>query len=134
MDSSKTILERYYDSFNRKDIPSFLNLLSEDVKHDINQGETEVGIEAFSKFMKSMDHAYDEKISNIVIMTNQEGSSAAAKFTVEGRYKTTVSGLPEARQQKYTLECGAFFEIKDQKITRVSNFYNMQDWLKQVEA
>ncbi|MBZ0222866.1 MAG: isopropylmalate/homocitrate/citramalate synthase, partial [Dokdonella sp.] len=29
---------------------------------------------------------------------------------------------------------GAFFEIHDGRITRVSNYYNLQDWLRQVGA
>jgi steroid delta-isomerase-like uncharacterized protein len=44
----------------------------------------------------------------------------------------TDPGLPEAKGQRYVLPAGGFFSLQDGKITRVSTFYNMNDWLKQV--
>jgi hypothetical protein len=40
--------------------------------------------------------------------------------------------LPEAKQQHYRLPVGAFFSIKNNKISRVTNYYNLQDWISQV--
>jgi hypothetical protein len=40
--------------------------------------------------------------------------------------------MPPAHGQKYTLPAGAFFTLRDDKIARVSNFYNLPDWLAQV--
>jgi hypothetical protein len=28
---------------------------------------------------------------------------------------------------------GAFFDVKGQRLTRVTNYYNLQDWLRQIE-
>ena len=42
--------------------------------------------------------------------------------------------LPPAKGQTYRLTAGAFFEVKNGKVARISNFYNLQDWLKQVGA
>ena len=42
------------------------------------------------------------------------------------------AGLPPARGQKYVLPGGAFFEVRDGRIQRVSNYYNLQDWIAQV--
>jgi steroid delta-isomerase-like uncharacterized protein len=133
MQSTEKIIQRYYDYFNNRDTKSFLALLDDNVIHDINQGDREIGIEAFTAFIKRMDNAYEEKIKDIIIMTNQDGSRAAAEFTVEGVYKSSDKDLPVAQNQHYELQCGAFFEIKHDKITRVTNYYNLQDWLKQVE-
>ena len=41
-------------------------------------------------------------------------------------------GLPPARGQRYVLPGGAFFEIEKGCITRVTNYYNLQDWVRQV--
>ena len=59
-------------------------------------------------------------------------TKAAAEFIIEGVYFKTDVGLPEAKEQKYRLLCGAFFDIENYKIKRVSTYYNIQDWLKQV--
>ncbi|MGE3318666.1 MAG: ketosteroid isomerase-related protein [Candidatus Berkiella sp.] len=131
--NSTQLIQQYYDYFNQRNIPAFLSLLANDVVHDINQGATEIGIEAFTTFMSRMDDAYEENIKDLVIMTNHDDTRAAAEFIVIGTYKKTDQGLPSARHQHYELRCGAFFEINNNKITRVTNYYNLQHWLKQVE-
>jgi len=40
--------------------------------------------------------------------------------------------LPPANGQKYVLPGGAFFDIRGGKIARVTNYYNLQDWIAQV--
>ena len=54
------------------------------------------------------------------------------EFTVLGTYLNTDEGLPEARGQTYRLPGGAFFELRAGKVARISNYYNLQDWLTQV--
>jgi steroid delta-isomerase-like uncharacterized protein len=50
-------------------------------------------------------------------------------------YRTgSDAGLPPAHGQRYTLPAGAFFELRAGRIARVSNFYNLADWLQQVGA
>lgn len=127
-----TLLNSYYDAFNNQDMDTFLSLLTDDVIHDINQGERQIGKSAFTKFMQKMNSSYQEKIVDIEVMTNPSGSRAAAEFTVLGKYLATDSGLPEASGQTYSLPAGAFFDIRDNKISRVTNYYNLEDWLTQV--
>ena len=45
---------------------------------------------------------------------------------------STDEGLPPANRQTYRLNAGAFFAIRDGKVARVTNYYNLQDWIKQV--
>jgi steroid delta-isomerase-like uncharacterized protein len=52
---------------------------------------------------------------------------------VLGEYLQTDEGLPPAKGQKYRLPAGAFFEIRDGKVARITNYYNLQDWIAQVE-
>ncbi|MCS5710604.1 ketosteroid isomerase-related protein [Candidatus Berkiella aquae] len=131
--STHSLIQHYYEYFNQGDIPAFLNLLNEDIVHDINQGETEIGRQAFATFMDRMDTAYQEHIEDLTIMTTPDGDRAAAEFTVIGTYKKTDYNLPTAKNQSYSLRCGAFFEIKNGKISRVTNYYNLNDWLKQIK-
>jgi steroid delta-isomerase-like uncharacterized protein len=68
----------------------------------------------------------------MVIMANAEGTRGAAEFIVNGEYLATDEGLPEAKGQKYVLPAGAFFELRDGKVARISNYYNLNDWIAQV--
>ena len=49
-----------------------------------------------------------------------------------GKNLRTDAGLPEARGQRYVLPAGAFFAIRDGRITRVTTYYNLADWIRQV--
>ena len=62
-----------------------LACLSADVVHDVNQGVRRAGIEQFRAFNARMAHCYDERLENIVVMANADGSRAAAEFNVNGR-------------------------------------------------
>lgn len=132
MQNITSLIRNYYDSFNRQDMEAFFALLDEDVIHEINQNGHEIGKAAFVNFMERMNRSYKETVKDLKIMVSEEGAHAAAEFMIEGAYLVTDHGLPEAKGQRYQLSCGAFFHIKNGKIARVTNYYNLQDWLKQV--
>ena len=133
MQQAKQLIETYYQAFNNGDMDTFLSLLTDDVVHDINQGDREQGKEAFTQFMQKMNRHYREQLENIVVMANQDGTRAAAEFIVLGEYLNTDEGLPEAKGQTYRLPAGAFFDIRDGKVARVTNYYNLGDWIEQVD-
>lgn len=128
------LLTRYYDAFNAQDGEAMLSCLAEDVVHDINQGEREIGKDAFRGFLARMEKAYLERLADITLMTNHDGSRASAEFVVHGKYLAADEGLPPAHGQEYQLPAGAFFEIKDDLISRVTVYYNLADWIEQVSA
>jgi steroid delta-isomerase-like uncharacterized protein len=131
-DRSVALIERYYASFNAGRWDAMLDCLSEDVAHDINQGKRESGKPAFRKFLAHMERCYREQLRDLVVMASDDGVRGAAEFVVHGEYLATDEGLPEANGQRYVLPAGAFFEIADGRITRVSNYYNLPDWTRQV--
>lgn len=128
------LIENYYQAFNKNDMPAFFDLLDEDVIHDINQGEQEIGKTAFKRFMQQMNRCYQERITHLIVFANQEGSRASAEFYVEGVYSNTDKGFPVATNQTYRLPAGAFFEIKNEKITRVTNYYNVKQWMRLIST
>ena len=132
MQDSDAVVRAYYAAFDSGDEAAFLALLTDDVVHDINQGERQVGKAAFSRFLAHMNKCYRERIADLVVFTEPSGTRAAAEFTVHGTYIETDEGLPPASGQTYTLPAGAFFTLQDGKVSRISNFYNLQDWLAQV--
>lgn len=132
--SSAELIRRYYAAFNASEWETFFAMLTEDVAHDINQGGREVGKNAFRRFIDRMNASYREQIADIVVCVNADGSRAAAEYVVLGTYLKTDEGLPPATGQTYRLPGGAFFDIRDGKVARVTNYYNLQDWLHQVGA
>ncbi|HAC66653.1 MAG TPA: isopropylmalate/homocitrate/citramalate synthase [Pseudomonas sp.] len=126
------LIDAYYAAFNAGDMERFLDLLTEDVVHDINQGERQVGKAAFAIFMAHMNRCYRERLTDLVVMSEPNGRRAAAEFVVHGEYLASDEGLPAANGQTYQLPAGAFFEIRDGKVARVTNYYNLNDWIAQV--
>ena len=131
-DRATELILAYYAAFNRGDWDGMIGLLSEEVVHDLNQGPREIGRDAFSAFLQRMHRSYREQLHDIVVMVSPDGARAAAEYIVHGEYLADDSGLPPAHGQKYMLPGGAFFELRDNRIHRVTNYYNLEDWLAQV--
>ncbi len=132
MSTDSELVTAYYAAFNRGDWDGMCSFLADDVAHDLNQSGRERGRAVFRTFLDRMNRSYREQLRDIVIMGT--AGRLAAEYIVEGTYLVTDEGLPPANSQTYTLPGGAFFEIANGKITRVTNYYNLQDWLKQVGA
>lgn len=132
--ASALLIQEYYETFNRGDREAFLTLLAEDVAHDINQGGCEVGKAAFRAFLQRMDRCYKEQVVELVALASEDGKRGAAEFYIEGQYLSTDEGLPPATGQGYRLRVGAFFEIENGLVKRITNYYNLQEWLRQVGA
>ncbi|UWR84639.1 nuclear transport factor 2 family protein [Phaeobacter inhibens] len=125
---------RYFEAFNAKDADAMLECLSDDVAHHVNEGRIRIGKALFAEFCTHMSRCYDEALTDMVVFVNADGKRAAAEYIVNGTYLETDTGLPEAHQQTYRLPAGSFFDLEDGKITRVTTYYNLADWMAQVSA
>ena len=134
MSDAIALIQRYYDAFNRRDWEAMLDCLTDDVAHDLNQGGREHGREAFRAFLARMNRSYREQLQKIVVMASADGLRAAAEYEVHGSYLADDEGLPPAHGQRYVLPGGAFFDLRDGRISRVSNYYNLADWIAQVSG
>jgi steroid delta-isomerase-like uncharacterized protein len=128
------LIRAYYRAFNARDYTAMLALVADDVVHDVNEGEREVGRDRFVAFLERMDKAYRETIADLVVMGDDSGKRYAAEFTVIGRYLQSEPGLPDASGQSYRIAAGGFFEVDEGRITRVTTYYNLRAWLKQVDG
>lgn len=129
---ARTAIQAYYDAFNRGDTGAMLATLHEDFAHHVNEGATRMGKAAFAAFCAHMSETYRETLTDMVVYGSEDGTRGAAEFTVKGTYLKTDPGLPEAHGQTYVLPAGGFFSLKDGRITRVTTYYNLQDWIRQV--
>ena len=132
VDTTRALIETYFAAFNAGDTDKMASLVTEDLAHDVNQGERREGREAFRAFNAHMTRCYREELSEMVIFVAEGGARAAAEFIVSGTYLITDEGLPEAKGQTYRLPAGSFFEIRDGQIARITTYYNLTDWSAQV--
>ena len=130
--TSLNIVKQYYAHFNSQNWQGMLNLVSDDIQHFPNEGELRSGKALFTKFLESMDTAYEEQLSEMTFYTSDDETKIAAQFTVSGIYKIAEEGFPEAHGQKYVLPAAAFLVVEDQQITSVTTYYNLQQWIKLV--
>ena len=130
--ATAALIRAYYDAFNRGDSDAMLSMLTEDVIHDVNQGERRTGKDKFRAFNARMAHNYQEELRDITVLVSKDATRAAAEFNVHGVYKNSEEGLPAAAGQTYVLPAGTFFAIRDGKIARVTTYYNLTDWIAQV--
>lgn len=126
------IVQQYYERFNAMDFKGMADLLHEDVVHEINQGQAVRGKANFKAFLDHMNDCYRELLHDLVIFGHPDGKHAGAEYIVSGTYLKTDGDLPAARGQEYALRGGAFFELRDGRICRVTNYYNLQEWLEKI--
>ncbi|MCU0828863.1 MAG: nuclear transport factor 2 family protein [Tabrizicola sp.] len=126
------LIRRYYAAFNAGDPDGMLACLTDDIEHRVNEGEHRIGKAKFAEFCGHMGVSYREELRDLVIFATDDGSRGAAEFVVHGTYLKTAPGLPDARGQSYILPAGGFFEIQDGLISRITTFYNLNDWIAQV--
>jgi steroid delta-isomerase-like uncharacterized protein len=131
-DQALDTIHRYYAAFNAGDTAAMETLLSDDFEHHVNEGNIRKGVEKFREFNAHMTRSYRENLTDIVVMADDSGTRAAAEFVVNGTYLATDEGLPEAKGQTYVLPAGTFFTLKGGRIQRVTTYYNLSDWIRQV--
>ena len=129
---SLATIRRYYDAFNAGNIPAMIDCLSDDFVHAVNEGDRRMGKEAFGDFCAHMSETYKEELTEMAVFASEDGKRGAAEFVVNGTYLKTDPGLPEAHGQTYVLPAGGFFTLKDGLISRVTTYYNLQEWIRQV--
>ncbi len=126
------VVQTYFAAFNSGDVQGMLDCLTDDVAHHVNEGQVRTGKDLFEAFCNHMNRCYKENLTDMVVF--QTGDRAAAEYVVNGTYLATDEGLPAAENQTYRLPAGSFFTLRDGKIARVTTYYNLADWVKQVSA
>lgn len=129
---TRDLIRTYVDAFNQRDVETLLGTLTDDVVHEINEGDVETGIKAFRSFKEGMDRDYRETLEDVVIFA--EGDRGACEFIVRGEYVGTQPGLPQARGQRYAIPAAFFVTVREGKIARITSYYNLRRWIEAVSA
>lgn len=131
---TRALIMRFLKAFNEGDSAAMLACLADDVIHDINQGDREIGKEKFRWFVATRNRHFRESVGDIVVMTDEDGMHAATEFTLRGAYLSSVEGLPQATGQHYAIAAGSFFDVDDGRIARMSVHFNRTAWIEQLET
>jgi steroid delta-isomerase-like uncharacterized protein len=131
-DRTSALVLRFCAAYSRGDAEGMLDCLAEDVVHDVNQGDREIGKAAFRAYIAQHMRSYREEWRDIVVMSIDDGTRAAAEFSVNGVYQSAAPGLPSAQGQRYALTAGVFFAINQGKIARITPYYNQHDRQAQI--
>lgn len=129
---SHEAMQRYFAAFNRGDTDGMLEEVTDDLAHHVNEGLVRRGKAAFAEFCAHMSRCYREELTDMVLFVSADGTRGAAEYVVNGTYLATDAGLPEARGQTYRLAAGSFFGFSEGRISRVTTYYNLADWVRQV--
>ena len=127
--SALAIAQAYYRHFNEKNYPAMLDLVHPDITHHVNQGGVRVGKGLFAEFLQEMDDAYTEQLTDMVFFSEPKDERVAVQFTVNGIYKKGDEGMPPAHGQSYVLPAGAFLEVTDGQVSKVTTYYNLPLWI-----
>ncbi|WP_181708525.1 ketosteroid isomerase-related protein [Chthonobacter rhizosphaerae] len=128
----RSLIDRYIAAFNEGSIAGMLACVSDDVVLDVNQGGRRVGREKFETYLIHMARCYRERMTDVVLLTAGDGLHAAAEYTVSGTYLETDDNLPPANGQTYSVRAGSFFEVENGRISRMTTYYDLDDWIEQV--
>jgi steroid delta-isomerase-like uncharacterized protein len=131
---AQAAITAYYAAFNAGDAAGMVACVTDDIEHRVNEGDIRHGRAKFAEFCAHMGVSYRETLTDMVVFASDDGTRGAAEFVVHGEYLQTDPGLPQADGQTYTLPAGAFFSLANGRISRVTTFYNLADWVRQVSA
>jgi len=131
-DRTSALVLRFCAAYSRGDVDGMLDCVADDVVHDINQGERQSGKEKFRAYLQQHVRSYREEWRDVVVMSIDDGTRAAAEFSVHGVYQNAAPGLPAAQGQRYVLTAGVFFAINQGKIARITPYYNQFDRQAQI--
>ena len=130
--NTESIIKTYLDAANHDDATAIIALMHDDVAFDINQSTRQIGIDNLRLLLATKSAHCKEQLADAVIFSSEDGSRGAAEFTWKGSYIATIEGFPKANGQRFSMQAGLFFEIEDQKITRISSHRDMQEWVRQI--
>ncbi len=130
--NSSDIVVRYYQALFSKNLTAVMALLDPKIVHEFNQEFPEVGPAIFEEFLLKKFSHYNETIQKIDVIS--EGAKASAFLQIKGSYNATYPGLPPATGQLYELNVYAFFEFNGNLISKISTFFNLGSFLRQISS
>ncbi len=129
---TESLIKAYIDAANNNDSAAILAIMHEDVAFDMSQSKREIGLENLRFRLASIAAHFKERLADAVILSSDDGSHGAVEYTWRGTYVATLEGFPAANGQRFSMKAGIFFDVDDGKITRITSYRDMAEWLRQI--
>ena len=132
IERNQKIVNDYYKAYNNQDVEGQVELMSSNFEHFTNSGKIEKGVEAYRKYAKAVYSDVKEEVYQTHFLIGQDPSHIAVQSRAKGEYLKIDKANPKNPLKKYDIPFAEFFEIQDEKITKLSTYYNELEWKNQV--
>lgn len=123
MECARQLVLRYFDAINNQELDALKLLTSEGVLHDVQASDRRVGQQDLVDYFREAYARCREHVFDIAVMVSVDGSRAAAEFTVLGiPLSGGESNAAFGTGQTCRLHGGTFFEMRGDRIVRISNY------------
>jgi hypothetical protein len=113
-ENSKEIIKAFYQYYNNFDLDNIFPLFDDNISFRFNMHEANHGIESYKEYMRNTIVYTNEKVSDVVIISTDDGNYISTKFVFSGQYVSTDPSLGvEAKRQSYKLEAINIFTLND---------------------
>jgi steroid delta-isomerase-like uncharacterized protein len=136
--TTEQLIKAYIEAANKGDNAAILAMLHEDVVFDISPATPEtqtgrqIGVEAFKWQRAATAAHFKEQLADAVVLSSEDGMHGAAELTWRGTYIATITGLPNAAGQRFSMRAALFFEVEGGKVTRLTSYRDRAEWLRQI--
>jgi len=126
-----TVLEELVNAWTAHDIEKILSLCTDDcVYEDVTMGAVNRGKAELKGFLRAIFGAIPD-FEMKVISGFTAGTWAGAEWSMAGTHKGDLPGLP-ATGKKFSVRGSSICELRDGKIKRNSDYWDMVTLLKQI--
>jgi steroid delta-isomerase-like uncharacterized protein len=105
------LVGRFFAALNEGDAGRAADCLHDDAAHDRTPTERVIGREAFRWYLAARRRSVRETFADLAIMATDDGTRAAAEFTLRGE---------RADGGRHSVNAGMFFSVSDGLIERIT--------------
>jgi len=131
-DDVEDLLREENAAWNAHDVERIAAFYTDDCfKEDIAVGKATHGKEPMKVLVSGAFSAIpDMKIELVTLFYC--GESAATEWTMSGSYSSDYPGFPQAAGRHFSVRGASIMELRNGKISRISDYWNFASFLQQV--
>ncbi len=119
-------------AWNTHDVNKIATFYTGDcIKEDIAVGKATRGKEEMKALISGAFTAMPDMNIELVTIFNC-GNWAATEWTMSGSYSKSYPGFPSATGKKFSVRGATIMELRNGKISRISDYWNFASFLQQV--
>jgi steroid delta-isomerase-like uncharacterized protein len=127
------VVRDFYAAYGRRDVEAMMSLVSDDIVEDLSGIGLVTGAQDEREFLSGLLAAFPDLVTEVTRVI-AVGDLVAVEWHRSGTFSGTPwRGLP-ASGKPFVLRGGAFLVVSDNKITRITGYYDTADFARQIGA